>query len=148
MIAVVQRVDKASVSINNKLYSEIKKGYLIFLGVVKNDSKFDGDKLAEKIANLRIMPDDNNKMNESIIKTKGEVLVVSQFTLAANLKDGRRPDFFPAMEQTVAERLYLKFSDRLIDYGLAVKTGLFSAYMKIELVNDGPVTFIIDSKKL
>jgi D-tyrosyl-tRNA(Tyr) deacylase len=148
MIAVIQRVDKASVTIDNKLYSEIEKGILVFLGVIKEDAEPDGDILAKKIANLRIMVDESRKMNKSVIETKGEILVVSQFTLAANLKGGRRPDFFTAMEPKKAENLYVKFIDLLKGHGLTVKTGLFSAYMKIESVNDGPVTFILNSKVL
>jgi D-tyrosyl-tRNA(Tyr) deacylase len=148
MIAVIQRVDNASVKVDNKTISQIQKGYLIYLGVVKEDDETDAKKLSEKILNLRIMADNNNRMNRSVIEEKGEVLVVSQFTLAANLKGGRRPDFFSAMEPQGANNLYTLFTGLLKDSGVPVKTGQFSAYMKIESINDGPVTFIINSKDL
>lgn len=148
MIAVVQRVDKASVTIGGESYSQINKGILILLGIVKKDSLEDVKKLSEKIINLRIMTDDDKKMNRSIVDVSGEIMVVSQFTLAANLKSGRRPDFFPAMEPKTAKSLYDKFIKILKDQGTSVKTGLFSAYMKIELINDGPVTFILNSRDL
>ena len=146
MIALIQRVTKASVLIEKKVCSKIKNGYLIFLGVFKEDNEKDIHKLVDKIVNLRIMSDDQGKMNKSIIDTKGEILVVSQFTLCANLKGGRRPDFFPAEEPKKAERLYNLFIKKLMDTTLRVKSGQFAAYMQVKLVNDGPVTFILNSK--
>jgi len=148
MIALIQRVESAQVHILDKLYSEIKYGYLIFLGVAKSDSETDIEKLVDKIANLRIMPDNQGKMNKSIIENKGEILVVSQFTLNGNLKGGRRPDFFPAMEPIKAEKLYDIFIEKLKDRKIIVKSGQFAAYMKVSLLNDGPVTFILNSNNL
>lgn len=148
MIALIQRVDKATVTVDSKIISKIGKGYLVFLGVAREDVMQDAEKLTEKISNLRIMADSKNKMNRSIMEEKGEILVVSQFTLSANLKGGRRPDFYPAMEPKGAEKLYQYFTRLLAAKGFPVKTGQFSAYMKIELVNDGPVTFILNSKEL
>jgi len=148
MITVLQRVNKAKVIIENKLYSEINSGYLIFLGIFKEDSENDANKLVEKIINLRIMSDDQGKMNKSITEIGSEIMVVSQFTLCANLKGGRRPDFFPAMQPKEAEKLYNIFIKKLKTKNVRVKSGHFAAHMKIELTNDGPVTFILDSKNL
>ena len=148
MIALIQRVTKASVLIEKKVNSKIKNGYVILLGILKEDTENEVKKLAEKISVLRIMSDDQGKMNKSIIDTKGEILVVSQFTLCANLKGGRRPDFFPAEEPKKAERLYNLFIKKLMDTKLRVKSGQFAAYMQVKLVNDGPVTFIIDTKNI
>jgi D-tyrosyl-tRNA(Tyr) deacylase len=148
MIATIQRVTETKVMINDKTYSEISNGYLILLGIYKEDSEFDIDKLVEKIINLRVMADEEGKMNKSIIDTKGEIMVVSQFTLCANLKGGRRPDFFPAMPPVEAEKLYNLFIKKLKAHNLQIKSGQFAAHMKIELTNDGPVTFILDSKNI
>lgn len=148
MIALIQRVTQAAVFINKKQYSSINKGYIIFLGIFKEDAVLEIDKLVDKIVNLRIMSDENGKMNKSIIDTKDELLVVSQFTLCANLKDGRRPDFFPAKEPKDAERLYNIFTEKLKQKGVPVKTGKFAAYMEVQIFNSGPVTFILDSKKI
>ena len=146
MIALIQRVTKASVLIEKKGNSKIKNGYVILLGILKEDTENEVKKLAEKISVLRIMSDDQGKMNKSIIDSKGEILLVSQFTLCANLKGGRRPDFFPAEEPKKAERLYNLFIKKLMDTTLRVKSGQFAAYMQVKLVNDGPVTFILNSK--
>jgi D-tyrosyl-tRNA(Tyr) deacylase len=148
MITVIQRVKKAKVIIDNKIYSEIKNGYLILLGIFEEDTEKEIDKLIEKIINLRIMADENNKMNKSILETKNEIMVVSQFTLCANLKGGRRPDFFPAKEPEEAEKFYNLFIEKFKSHNLSIKSGQFAAYMEVELVNDGPVTFILDSKNL
>lgn len=148
MIALIQRVTSASVSINNKLYSLINNGYLILIGIYGADTDIDSKKLADKVLNLRIMPDYQGKMNKSIIEVKGEILIVSQFTLCANLKGGRRPDFFPAKKPDEAKMLYDQFILNLKKSGLVIKSGEFAAYMQVSLVNDGPVTFIIDSTKI
>lgn len=148
MITIIQRVTKAKVLINDKEYSSIKQGSVILLGIFKEDVESDIDKLVDKIINLRIMPDENGKMNKSIIDTKGEILLVSQFTLCTNLKGGRRPDFFPAKEPKEAERLYDLFTEKLKQKGIPVKTGRFAAYMEVRIFNSGPVTIILDSKKI
>ncbi len=148
MIALIQRVCSASVSINNNVYSSISNGYLILIGIIQEDTRNNVEKLVGKILNLRIMADNQGKMNRSIIEVKGEILVVSQFTLCANLKGGRRPDFFPAKKPEEAKILYEQFIDNLNKSGLIVKTGEFAAYMKVSLVNDGPVTIIVDSKEI
>lgn len=148
MIAIIQRVKSANVKIDNKIYSSIRCGYLIFLGIFQQDTEKDIPKLTDKILHLRIMADEKGKMNKSILETKGEILVVSQFTLCANLKGGRRPDFFPALEPKKAKILYNTYINSLQKSGLTVKSGQFGAYMNIELINDGPVTFIIDSQEL
>lgn len=148
MIALIQKVIQARVLIQKKEYSSIDQGYVIFLGVFKEDNEKDIMKLVNKIVRLRIMPDDQRKMNKSIIDSMGEILLVSQFTLCANLKGGRRPDFFPAKEPKEAEKLYNIFAGRLKQKGISIKTGQFAAYMEVQIFNDGPVTFILDSKQL
>lgn len=148
MIFLLQRVTGAKVIINNKIYSEIKQGYVILLGIFQEDNENDVIKSIEKIVNLRVMADKNGKMNRSILDTKGEILVVSQFTLCANLKGGRRPDFFPAKKPDQAEKLYDLFIQKLKEKNITVKSGLFAAYMNVKIFNDGPVTIIIDSKKI
>ncbi len=148
MIALIQRVSKGAVVIKNKPFSEIKKGYIILLGIFADDDKDDVVKLVEKIVNLRIMSDEQGKMNRSILETKGEVLVVSQFTLSADLAGGRRPSFIKAMKPEEAEKLYELFVKKLLEKNLSVKTGKFGEYMEVQIINDGPVTIIADSKKL
>ncbi len=146
MIALIQRVNQGKVFIDKKLYSQIGRGYLIFLGIFNKDNQEDIVKLVDKIAHLRIMADHQGKMNQSIMQTKGEILVVSQFTLCANLKGGRRPDFFLAMKPGGAKKLYSLFIQKLQEKNLIVKTGEFGAYMEVQIVNDGPVTIILNSK--
>lgn len=146
MKAVIQRVKKARVEIKDKIYSEIGPGFLILLGVSKGDSKEDGDFLVDKIVNLRAMSDQEQRMNLSLLETKGEVLIVSQFTLCADLSKGRRPSFGPAADPDKARSLYQYFVQRFEQTGLVVKTGKFGAMMDVFLINDGPVTFILDSK--
>jgi len=148
MKIVLQRVKNAKVDIGQNEHASIDKGYLLLLGIVKEDTRHDVELLVDKIVNLRIMPDDEEKMNRSIIESDGEIIVVSQFTLAANLKGGRRPDFFPAMEPVKAEEMYEYFIACLAEKGIGVKSGQFAAHMDVTLVNDGPVTFILDSKNL
>lgn len=149
MKAVIQRVSDASVKVDNELVSKIEKGFLVLLGVESGDSENDADVLANKIANLRIFEDENEKMNLSLLDISGDMLVVSQFTLLANCSHGRRPDFFSAEKPKRAEELYLYFcekSEALLSKN--VQKGVFGADMKVSLLNDGPVTIILDSKEL
>lgn len=147
MIAIIQRVSQASVTIENELFSEIKKGVLILLGVGHQDSSEDIEWLAPKIAGLRIFSDADDKMNLSLKDINGEALVVSQFTLLASTKKGNRPSFIDAAKPDLAIPMYEQFVTQLEkELGKTVKTGQFGADMKVELLNDGPVTIIIDSQ--
>lgn len=149
MKAVLQRVKNASVTVDGALISEIGQGLLVLLGVADGDTERDADVLASKIANLRIFSDADDKMNLSLLTVGGELLVVSQFTLCANCVKGRRPDFFSAAKPDEANRLYLYFCKRIKNEGVAtVKTGEFGADMQVELLNDGPVTILLDSGEL
>lgn len=146
MKTVLQRVKSASVTIDDKLFSKIEKGLLILLGIEKNDTQKDADYLVEKILKLRIFEDDNEKMNFSINDIKGEILVVSQFTLAGDCKKGTRPSFDNAKKPQEANELYEYFVQKLKKSDLKIQTGVFRAMMDVALVNDGPVTFVLDSK--
>lgn len=148
MIALIQRVSEGSVTVNNKLFSEIGKGYVILLGIFEEDGVKDIDKVVEKIANLRIMSDEHDKMNRSILDTKGEVLLVSQFTLCADLTYGRRPSFIKAKKPDEAKKLYDLTTQKLKDKGISVKNGKFGEYMEVAIKNDGPVTVILNSKTI
>ncbi len=147
MIVVLQRVNRSWVEVDGKIVSEIGKGINILLGVVKGDTTEDIDKLIKKIPFLRIFEDEKGKMNLSLIDINGEALVISQFTLAGNIKKGRRPSFDQAEEPERAKQLYELFVKRLSEY-VPVKTGIFAADMKVFIENDGPVTFVINSKEL
>ena len=147
MRAVLQRVARASVEIEGKRVGEIGAGWLVLLGVAKGDSDDDADRLADKVVNLRAFEDTQGKMNLSVSDTGGGVLVVSQFTLLGDCRGGRRPSFTEAAEPIEADRLYRYFVDRVAATGLNVATGVFRAMMKVELVNDGPVTLLLDSRK-
>ena len=147
MKVVIQRVLEASVVINNQTVADIKSGLLILLGIVNEDSTEDIDWLCIKIINLRIFPDENNVMNRSLLEAQGEIIVVSQFTLHASTKKGNRPSYIKAAKPDVAIPLYEEFVSRLqTTLGKPIQTGEFGADMKVHLVNDGPVTIIIDSK--
>ncbi|MGQ9569754.1 MAG: D-aminoacyl-tRNA deacylase [Thermodesulfovibrionales bacterium] len=147
MKALVQRVQNAEVHIDSKIYSKIQKGLLIFLGIEKGDSEKDTEYLIKKIPLLRIFEGSNGKMNFSIYDIKGEILVVSQFTLTADCRKGNRPSFDSAEEPSKAEALYTIFIEGLRKSGLKVETGYFGSYMQIYIVNDGPVTIMLDSRK-
>jgi len=147
MIGVIQRVTRASVTIANEVTSSIGKGLLIFVGIEEDDDQEDIDWLALKIINLRIFNDEQGIMNDNILKTKGDVLVVSQFTLHASTKKGNRPSYSKAAKPTVAIPLYSEFVVAVEkNLGKPIQTGTFGADMKVDILNDGPVTIIIDTK--
>lgn len=148
MRAVIQRVKNAQVSTGGKLLGQINNGLLVFLGVTHSDSEKEVDFLVDKIANLRIFEDDQQKMNLSLKDVKGEVLVVSQFTLYANCKGQRRPSFIDAAPPALAEELYKKFIQCFKKTGLRTEEGEFRAMMEVSLVNSGPVTIILDTAEL
>ena len=147
MRTVIQRVSKASVTINGTLKSEIKKGFLILIGICNDDTIEDVEWLVKKIANLRVFDDDEGVMNRSIIDVQGDILVVSQFTLFASYKKGNRPSWFKAGSHEHSIPLYEAFCRQLSEtIGKPVGTGEFGADMKVELINDGPVTICMDTK--
>lgn len=146
MRAVLQRVKQASVEIDGELVSEISPGLLILLGVGKDDDGSDVEYLANKIANLRIFEDAQRKMNLSLIDVDGQALVVSQFTLYGDCRKGRRPSFTDAARPQKADKLYQEFISTLREQGLIVKEGVFQAFMDVKLVNNGPVTILLESK--
>lgn len=148
MKAVIQRVLKAELKVDGKLISKIDKGMVVFLGVGVGDSEIELEKIGKKIAKLRIFEDENEKMNLAIKDIDGEILLVSQFTLYGSCTHGNRPSFIMAERPERANELYLKMKDLLIGEDIAVKTGVFGADMKIDALNDGPVTIIIDSEDL
>lgn len=146
MKVVLQRVNKASVSINDHLFNEINKGYLLLVGIKDSDSSDDIDYLVRKITNLRIFEDDNGKTNLNLLSVNGEILSISQFTLYANTKHGNRPSFVDAGEPNFASEMYDSFNQKLLDAGNSVKTGQFGADMQIDLQNDGPFTIVFDTE--
>ncbi|MCP4970073.1 MAG: D-tyrosyl-tRNA(Tyr) deacylase [Arcobacter sp.] len=148
MIAVIQRVSSSCVKVHEEVVGKIGIGLNILLGVKKGDSKDDTIKLVNKIVNLRIFHDDNKKMNLSLLDVKGEALIISQFTLAGNVKKGRRPSFEDSKEPEIAKKMYDEFVEEFKSIGIKTETGKFGAMMDVEIHNDGPVTFIIDSKEL
>jgi D-tyrosyl-tRNA(Tyr) deacylase len=147
MRAVLQRTLRASVVVEGAIVGEIAVGWLVLLGVAQGDVDDDADRLADKVANLRAFEDESGKMNRSVIEVSGSILVVSQFTLLGDCRTGRRPSFARAADPVEAERLYLRFAGQLRTAGIAVETGIFRADMKVELINDGPVTLLLDSRK-
>jgi D-tyrosyl-tRNA(Tyr) deacylase len=147
MRAVVQRVSRARVTVDGDVAGEISAGLVILLGVGRADSSPIAISMAEKIANLRIFQDDQGKMNRSLLEVKGSVLVVSQFTLYGDARGQRRPSFIAAAPPEQAKKLYEEFSDGLRRLGIIVATGVFQAMMSLELVNEGPVTILLDSDK-
>ncbi|SMC08747.1 D-aminoacyl-tRNA deacylase [Nitratiruptor tergarcus] len=147
MIALIQRVTASWVKVENKEIARIGKGYNILLGVMEDDTDEDIQKLVKKICNLRIFPDENMKFDKNILQVRGEILVISQFTLAGNIERGNRPDFSAAMEPKRAKELYEQFCKELAKK-VPVQKGEFGAMMEVGIINDGPVTIIADSKKL
>ena len=148
MRALLQRVSRASVTVDEQVVGQIGQGLLVFLGVGQGDSEVQVKTLADKIVHLRIFGDDEGKMNRSLLDTGGEVLVVSQFTLYADARRGRRPSFTGAAPPSIAEPLVKRFKETIASYGLTIADGIFGAYMQVELLNDGPVTIWLDSEQL
>ena len=148
MRAVVQRVTEANLKVDGNLISEIGKGYVVFLGVKVGDSEKEAEKIANKIAKLRVFEDENGKMNLGIKEAQGQILLVSQFTLYGDCKGCNRPSFIMAERPEKANELYLQVKNHLEKEGIIVKTGVFGADMKIMAYNDGPVTILMDSEKL
>ena len=147
MKAVIQRVLSASVSINGKQISFINQGFLIFLGIAKEDNSVDLDYLVKKTTGLRVFNDKDENMNLSIQDVGGEVLVVSQFTLCADTNKGHRPSFINAAVPDVADNMYQQYCKKLREENISVKTGQFGAMMEVTLINDGPVTILLNSRK-
>ena len=147
MKAVIQRVSKASVHVEGKVVGRIESGLLVLLGVAKDDGEIDGRYLVEKIRTLRIFSDAQGKMNRSLVDIGGSVLLVSQFTLLGSTANGRRPSFDEAAAPDEAKRLYEQVATDLRGQGTPVETGVFAAHMQVELLNDGPVTFVLDSRQ-
>ena len=148
MRAVIQRVKSASVYVDERLTGQIKNGLLVLMGVGKGDGENDISYMVSKIPDLRIFEDATGKFNLSLREIKGEILVVSQFTLYGDCRKGRRPSFTEAEESTLAKNLYEKFVTKLRDQGIPTQTGEFQAKMEVHLINDGPVTLFLDSKQV
>ena len=147
MRAIIQRVTRARVTVASRVAGEIQTGVLVLLGVGRADTSESVEYLAEKIANLRIFADEAGKMNRSLVEIGGSALVVSQFTLYGDTRGGRRPSYIQAATPEDANRLYEEFVRCLRTFGVPVETGVFQAHMEVELVNDGPVTILLDSEK-
>ena len=148
LISVLQRVDSGSVKVKNKIVGKINRGFVILLGISKSDKETDADYLVEKIINLRVFNDHDKKMNLSIKEVKGSALIISQFTLCADIKKGRRPSFINAAEPNKAKNLYQYFIEKIYLKKIPVETGEFGAEMKVDLVNNGPVTLVLDSNQV
>ncbi|HOW51166.1 MAG TPA: D-aminoacyl-tRNA deacylase [bacterium] len=147
MITVLQRVSRAAVTVDGKIVSQIGAGLLLLAGLEKGDTDNDLNYTARKTVELRIFPDDEGKMNRSVVEHGGAILAVSQFTLAGNIQKGRRPSFDTALPPDEARILFDRFVTELTALGVSVSTGSFGAHMEVSLLNDGPVTFIVDSHK-
>src|SRR5579863_1295428 len=148
MRALLQRVSRASVTVDEQVVGQIGQGLLVLLGVGRNDSEVQVKILADKLVHLRIFEDDEGKMNRSLLDTNGQALVVSQFTLYADARKGRRPGYTDAAPPALAEPLIERFKSAVAAYGVKVAGGVFGAYMRVELLNDGPVTLWLDSEQL
>lgn len=146
MRAVIQRVNKSSVSVDGEIKGSVGKGFNVLLGVMEGDTESQAELLAGKVARLRIFEDENEKMNKSITDIDGEILVISQFTLCADIKKGNRPSFIESAAPAEANRLYEYFCSKLLENGVRkVEMGVFAADMKVEIENDGPVTIVMDT---
>lgn len=148
MRAVVQRVTSSSVVVDDVVVGSIGRGLNVLLGVEEGDTMKDVDYMVEKITNLRIFEDENDKLNLSLIDVGGDLLCISQFTLLGDCRKGRRPSFITAARPEIANDLYMAFVEKSKALGLKVETGVFQAYMKVDIQNDGPITLMIDSKKI
>ncbi|MED3791111.1 D-aminoacyl-tRNA deacylase [Niallia alba] len=146
MRVVLQRSKEAKVEVDGKAVGSIEKGFVLLVGITHSDELEDAKYLAEKIAHLRVFEDENGKMNQSILDSGGAILSISQFTLYGDTRKGRRPNFMNAAKPDLAKELYDQFNILLRDQGLTVETGIFGAMMDVHLINDGPVTLILDSK--
>ena len=146
MRALIQRVLEAQVSVEQEIVGRIGPGLVVLLGITKTDTEKDVDRLAERILSYRIFDDDNGRMNRSIRELQGQILIVSQFTLVADGAKGTRPSFAPAADPQLAQELYGYFVDRLAQSGLQIETGRFGTHMVVSLHNDGPVTFLLETK--
>ena len=147
MKIVIQRVSRASVRVEGRTVGQIGRGLLLLVAVERDDTRSVLDSLADKVVHLRIFPDEAGRMNRSSLKERSEILAVSQFTLAGSLERGRRPSFEGAAPPEMARELFQHFVARLVETGLRVETGMFRAMMEVELVNDGPVTFVLEGGK-
>lgn len=147
MKIVLQRVAEASVTVDGEVVGAIGHGLLLLVGFSEEDTEKDLRYLAEKVVHLRIFEDENGKMNHSLLDVGGSILSISQFTLYGDTRKGRRPNFMKAAKPDIAQPLYEKFNDILREYGVTVETGVFGAFMKVSLLNDGPVTLILESEK-
>jgi len=148
MRAVIQRVLQAEVKVNNQQVGKIEKGLLVYLGVGKEDTVKDAQFMADKLVNLRIFADEAGKMNRSVLDVSGAILLVSNFTLHGDCRKGRRPGFDAAAEPKSAQQFYEKVIDLIAEQGIAVEKGAFGEYMHVSSINDGPVTFLLDSSRL
>ena len=148
MRLVIQRVSKASVEIEGKVNGKIDEGFMVLVGITNDDNKEVVEKMSDKLINLRIFEDENEKLNLSLMDVKGEILSISQFTLYANSKKGRRPSFLDAAKSDLSKPLYEYFNEYLEKKGVHVETGIFGAMMNVSLINDGPTTIILDSKEI
>ncbi|CEG23050.1 D-tyrosyl-tRNA(Tyr) deacylase [Planococcus massiliensis] len=146
MRVVLQRSKEASVTVDGEVTGSIESGYVLLVGVTHEDTQKDVDYVAGKIAQLRLFEDEDGKMNRSILENGGDILSISQFTLYGDVKKGRRPSFIQAARPETAEPIWEAFNDALRNNGLKVETGIFGAMMDVELVNDGPVTIVVESK--
>ena len=145
---VCQRVSHAKVEVDDRVVGEIERGLLVYLGVGKGDTAEDAQFIADKLVNLRIFADDAGKMNRSVMDIGGKILLISNFTLHGDCRKGRRPGFDAAAEPALAEELYEKVAELIAEAGVAIEKGVFGGYMQVTSQNDGPVTFLLDSKKL
>lgn len=146
MKVVVQRSLKSSVSVHNKIVGQIDKGLVVLVGFTNGDTVSDIDYMIDKVTNLRIFDDENGVMNRSLIDTKGSILSISQFTLYADTKKGRRPSYVEALGAEEAKKLYDLWNEKLKQTGILVETGIFQAEMEVQITNDGPITIIIESR--
>lgn len=148
MRLVIQKVSSSNVKVDNEVVGSIGKGFMVLVGITDTDNKLIVDKMIDKLINLRIFEDENDKLNLSLLDVNGSILSISQFTLYANCKKGRRPSFIEAAKPDISKPLYEYFNQRLKEKGITVETGVFGAMMEVSLINDGPVTIILDSKEI